>query len=78
MRNQCVSFVFSGTMGNIALAIASPTLSAASTRCVCIGKVGVARRGAVPAVAEQLANERKILARHEGLAGRGVAQVVEA
>ena len=43
-----------------------------------VGKVGVARRGAVAAMAEQLADQGQMLARHDGLAGRRVAQVVEA
>ena len=38
-----------------------------------IGKVGVACRGAVSAVPEQLADQRQVLARHDRLARRRVA-----
>ncbi len=43
-----------------------------------VGYVGVARRGAVAAVPEQLAHEGQVLARHDRLAGRRVAQIVQA
>ena len=43
-----------------------------------IGEMGVARRGPVPAMPKQLADQRQVLARHDGLAGCRVAQVVEA
>ena len=38
-----------------------------------VGKVGVARRPPVPPVAEQLADQGQVLARHDGLAGCRVA-----
>ena len=41
-----------------------------------IGKVGVARRGLVPSVSKQLADQGQILARHDGLTGGGVTQIV--
>ncbi len=43
-----------------------------------VGEVGVAGGGAVAAVAEQPAHQGQVLARHDGLAGRRVAQVVQA
>ena len=43
-----------------------------------IGKVGVARRGPVPPMPEQLADQRQILARHHGVAGCRVPKVVQA
>ncbi len=43
-----------------------------------VRKVGVARRGAVPSMPEELAHERQVLARHDRLAGGGMAQVMEA
>ena len=43
-----------------------------------IGKVGVARRGPVPPVPERPADQRKILAGHHGLAGGGMAKVMQA
>ena len=41
-----------------------------------IRKVGIPRRGPVSPVPEQLAYQRQILARHDGLAGRRVPQVM--
>ena len=38
-----------------------------------ISKMCVARRGAVPPVSEQFADERQILAGHHGVAGQGGA-----
>ena len=43
-----------------------------------IVKVGVARRGAMAPVAEQLSNQGQILTCHDGLTGRRVAQVMQA
>ena len=40
--------------------------------------MGVARRGPVPSVPEQLADQGQVFARHDGLAGCGVAKVVQA
>ena len=42
-----------------------------------VGKVGVARRGPVPLVPEQLADQGQILAGHDGLAGGGVPQIMQ-
>ena len=42
-----------------------------------IGKVGVARRGPVPPIAEQLPDQRQVLARHDGLTGCRVPQVMQ-
>ena len=39
-----------------------------------VGKVCLARRGSLPPVAEQFADEGQGLARHDGLAGGGLAQ----
>ena len=50
-----------------------PTLSAASI--VLVGKVRISRRGPVPPMPEELAAKGKILARHHGLAGYGMAKV---
>ena len=44
---------------------------------VYIGKVGVARRGPVPPMTEQLADQGQVLAGHDGLTGRGVPQVMQ-
>ena len=41
-----------------------------------IGKMGVARRGPVPPMAEQLADQRKVLARHDRLTGYRVPKVM--
>jgi len=43
-----------------------------------IVKVGVAGGGPVPPVPEQLSDQGQALARHDGLAGRRVAEVVQA
>ena len=51
--------------------------SAASDE-VAVGEVGVARRRAVAPVAEEPADLGQVLAGHDGLAGHGVAQVVQA
>ena len=37
-----------------------------------IGKMGIARRCAVPPMPEQLADQRKVFTGHDGSAGRGV------
>ena len=43
-----------------------------------IGKVGVACRGSVPPVSKQLADQRQIFARHDGLTGRRMPKVMQA
>ena len=43
-----------------------------------VGKVGIARCGPVPPVAENFADQGQVLARHDGLTGRSVPQVVQA
>ena len=40
-----------------------------------VGNVGVARRRSVPPVPEQLADQREILARHDGLTGRRMTPI---
>ena len=42
-----------------------------------IGKVRVARRGPVLPMAEQLADQGQILARHNGVTGGGMAQIMQ-
>ena len=39
--------------------------------------MSIARRGPVPPVSEESANERQTFSRHHGLAGRGVPQVMQ-
>ena len=43
-----------------------------------ICEVGIARRGPVSPVPEQLADQRQVFARHDGLAGRRVPEVMQA
>lgn len=43
-----------------------------------VGKVGVARRCAAPPVPELFADEWQVPARHDGMAGRGVPEAMEA
>ena len=43
-----------------------------------VGKVGVARRGPMPLVAEDFPDQGEVLACHDGLAGCGMAQIVQA
>ena len=43
-----------------------------------IGKVGVAHRGPMSPMTEQLADQEQVLTRHHGLAGGGMPQVVQA
>ena len=43
-----------------------------------VGEMGVARRGPVPTVAKQLADQRQVLTGHHGLTGRRVLQVMQA
>ena len=43
-----------------------------------VRKVGVTRRSPVPPVPEQLAHQRQVLARHDGLTGGGMAEVMHA
>ena len=43
-----------------------------------VGKVGVARGGPVPPMPKQLPDQRQVLARHDGLAGRRVPEVMQA
>ena len=45
---------------------------------VCIGKVGVARRGAMPVVPEEPTDDRQTFARHDRLTCGGVVQVMQA
>ena len=40
--------------------------------------MGIARRGPVSPVPEQLADQRQVFARHDGLAGRRVPEVMQA
>ena len=44
---------------------------------VSVGEVGVTGGGAVPPVAEQAAEQRQVLAGHDGMAGIGVTEVVQ-
>ena len=43
-----------------------------------IVKVGVTCRGPVSPMPEQLADQRQVLARHDGLAGGGMSKVIQA
>ena len=40
-----------------------------------VGEMGVARRGPVPPMPEQLADQGQVLARHHGLTGGGMAPI---
>ena len=42
-----------------------------------VGKVGVSRRGRMPPMPKQLADERQVLAGHDRMAGCGVAEVMQ-
>ena len=43
---------------------------------VLVGEVGVAGGGSMPPVSEQLSDQGKVLAGHDGMAGHSVAEVV--